>query len=392
MKINKECAAYCIDLIRAVMKEETPPEVPETLSLGELYEFAKLHGVEAMVYHGLDGLNVDREDPVWRNWENRAAMLLTQSIVQLGERDALFAQLPAAGIKILPVKGCWLKEQYPDIDYRQMSDLDILIHPEDAPKAMEFMLRQGYTLEEEAAENHDAYLKPPYMGVELHRSLLEEDDSCYWYYENVWEKARQEEGFTDLYRLTPEDEYIFYLLHLRKHVLYAGTGIRSFLDSVVYRKLYPNMDQAYLKREYEKVGIVTFASQIERLADCWFDSGEPVPADLEAMAENIMSAGTYGTEERVVQNEMQQFRTKFKSPVMVKIAYLLSCLFLPLKAMTELYPILGKCPVLLPVFWIWRPISRLLFNRQALTSLVKQTNEEGDKIWSEFNWQEFRSK
>ena len=69
----------------------------------------------------------------------------------------------------------------------------------------------------------------------------------------------------------------------------------------------------------------------------------------------------------------------------------LSCLFLPLKAMQILYPVLVKVPVLLPVFWIWRPISRLLFRPEALKKIVKQTNEEGDKLWSEQDWQESRS-
>ena len=60
--------------------------------------------------------------------------------------------------------------------------------------------------------------------------------------------------------------------------------------------------------------------------------------------------------------------------------------------MQPLYPVLNKAPVLLPVFWVWRLLSRLLFRPKALTNLIKHTNEEGDKLWSEDDWQEFRSK
>ena len=170
--MNKQCAMYCIDLIRAVMQERDIPEIPEGVTLEELYAYAKLHGVEAMVFHGLEQLNVDETAPVWQDWRNRADMILTQSIVQLAERDNLFAALHAAGISILPVKGCWLKEQYPDIDYRQMSDLDILFHPEDAANAAEIMAKLGYVPEDAAADYHYGYQKPPFMGVELHTSLL----------------------------------------------------------------------------------------------------------------------------------------------------------------------------------------------------------------------------
>ena len=392
MRDNPICAGYCIDLIRAVIQETAVPEIPEGVTLEELYAFSKLHGVEAMVFHGLETLNVDDNDPVWQNWRNRADLLLTQSIVQLAERDTLFAALPAVGIPILPVKGCWLKEQYPDIDYRQMSDLDMLIRPEDREKAEIVMSRLGYTREADAAENHDAYIKPPYMGTELHHSLLPEEDPRRSYYDGVWERAVPEDAFSGVFRLKPEDEYIYYILHLFKHVLYAGTGIRSFLDSVVYRHVWPDMDRDYLLKEFEKLNLTEFVYCVETIADHWFDIGEAVPEELKAMAESILSAGTYGTEERRFRNEMKDVSGKFKNPLAVKIVYLLSCLFLPLKAMQELYPVLIKVPVLLPVYWIWRLISRLLFRPDALIKLARQTNEEGDKLWSEYDWQEFQSR
>ena len=390
--MNKQCALYCIDLIRSVMQEKAVPLMPEGVSIKALYAFAKLHSVEAMVYHGLEQLSMDEADPVWQDWTNRADLLLTQSIVQLAERDTLFAALPAAGIPILPVKGCWLKEQYPDIDYRQMSDLDMLIHRSDLKKAEAVMTQLGYEKEADAAENHDAYSKPPYMGVELHHSLLPEDDTRGNYYDDVWERSVPEEGFPGVFRLKAEDEYIFYILHLFKHVLHAGTGIRSFLDSLVYRRIWPDMDQFYLRKEFEKLGMTDFVRCVETITDCWFETGTSVPAEMEAMADSILSAGTYGTENRRFRNEMKEIGGKFKNPFTVKVVYLLSCLFLPLKAMQELYPVLVKMPALLPVFWVWRPISRLLFRPEALKNLVRQTNEEGDKLWSEYNWQEFRSK
>ena len=390
--MNKQCAMYCIDLIRCLMQETDIPEIPEGVTLEELYAYAKLHGVEAMVFHGLEQLNVDETDPVWQDWRNRADMILTQSIVQLAERDNLFAALPAAGISILPVKGCWLKEQYPDIDYRQMSDLDMLIRPEDRSKAETLMLQLGYQKEPGLTEHHDGYYKPPYMGVELHYALLPEHDIRSDYYADVWQKVLPVDEIIGVFRFRPEDEYIYYILHMYKHVLYAGTGIRSFLDSWVYREIYPDMDKAYLNREFEKLGVAEFVESVQILADCWFGTGEPAPAALESMALSILSAAAYGTENQLIHNEMKPMMERFQNPLVAKAVYLLSCLFLPLKAMQILYPVLVKVPVLLPVFWIWRPISRLLFRPEALKKIVKQTNEEGDKLWSEQDWQESRSK
>ena len=392
MKINKNCADYCICVLRCLMQKKNVPPMPESLTAGELYAFSRLHGVEAMVYHALEQTELNRDEPVWPDWHRRADMLMTQSVVQLAERDMLFSLLPGAGVELLPVKGCWLKEQYPEIDWRQMCDLDMLIHHEDMKKAEALMLSLGYSKESDTAKNHDEYIKPPYMGVELHHSLLPVNDERCGYYADVWKKAVPVEDWPGVFRLKAEDEYIFQLLHLFKHTTSAGIGIRAFLDNAVFRGVSGDMDKDYLAREYDKLGISGFVRCIETLADCWFTSGEAVPAELEAMADSILSAGSYGTEERRVQSVMRRLGGKGHRPLAAKLRYLFAMLFLPLSAMRELYPVLNKAPLLLPVFWLWRPVDRLIFRPEALTNIVKQTNKAGDKLCSEFDWQQLQSK
>lgn len=375
------CEQYCLDLIRCVMQDTAVADMPAGVALGELYAFAKLHCVEALVFHGLEQVNADKDDPVWRDWQNRADMLLTQSIVQLSERDQLFATLPAAGIPLLPVKGCWLKEEYPDIDYRQMSDLDILIHPEHLQKAESLMTGLGYHKENEehGADNHDGYMKPPYMGVELHHSLLPEDDARCSYYADVWKKAVPEEGIPGVFRLKKEDEYIFFLVHLYKHVYYAGTGIRPFLDCVVYRKIWPDMDKDYLQREYEKLGLTKFASEVEQLSDAWFDRGEEVPDHLKGVARSILSSSAYGRPEEEFQREMEKMYEKYRSPFVAHLVYWLYRLFAPLKEMEPQYPILGKYPWLLPVFWIVHLVQKVVREPKDLLQHFKKVSKAGKK-------------
>jgi len=356
MPANKICREYCLRVIHAVMRALPAPEMPGSLSLQALFDFAKLHNVEAMVFHGLEQLDMDAADPVWQNWQNRAAMLLTQSIVQLSDRDALFAALPSAGIRILPVKGCWLKEQYPDIDYRQMSDLDILIPREKAKQANAVMHTLGYTRGDfDDNPRHTGYLKAPYTGVELHTSLLYEDGG---YYDDVWERAVPAENFEDVLRFRPEDEYIFYLLHLHKHLKSAGTGIRSVLDSLVYRETYPQMDRRYVRQELEKWDLWELAEDIETLADCWFKNATPVPEPLEAMAEYILSAGAYGTLENRYQQRLNKLQKTYKNPFLRALVYWVNRICRPRKEMERSYPVLKKLPLLLPFLWVHRAIGR----------------------------------
>ena len=68
MTVNYTCAQYCIDVIRCLLQEKAIPQIPDAVTVAELYAFAKMHNVEAMVFHGLEQLEMDDDDPVWQNW------------------------------------------------------------------------------------------------------------------------------------------------------------------------------------------------------------------------------------------------------------------------------------------------------------------------------------
>ena len=377
--MKQTCENYCIELIRAVMQEQPVPEIPEGVTLQALFTFAKRHSVEALVYHGLERLDMDEEDPVWQNWCNRAQMILTQSIVQLADRDTIFGVLKSEGIDLLPVKGCWLKEEYPEIDYRQMGDLDILIRKRDRDRIHKKMQELGYEMDAHISRSvHVSYSKKPYTEVEMHLSLLHWEDSRHSYYDDVWERAKAVEGMEHLYRLSPEDEYIYFILHLQKHVQDAGIGIKAFLDSVVYRQSYPEMDTTYLQCELEKLGVWKLTKQVETLADCWFVTGDEVPLELQTLARNAFTDGVYGTEERMMQQRLQKFEEKYKNPVIRSIAYWSSRIFLPRKEMECWYPILEKIPALLPFCWATRLVMTCIRKPRALLRYTKIALKKGD--------------
>jgi len=377
---NQACAQYCVDVVRAVMKEQPVPPMPDTVTLGELYAFSKAHCVEAMVFHGVSQLDIDAQDPVVINWENRTQMILTQSIVQLAERDTLFDALQDAGIEALPVKGCWLKEGYPQIDYRQMSDMDVLIHFEDRERAAGVMKALGYT--PEVVENpihHDGYEKKPYAAVELHLQLLPKEDPHCSYYDDVWDKPGPVDGYSFIRRFTPEDEYIYYFLHMKKHMETAGCGIRLLLDCPVYRSLYPDWNRAYLEQEFSRLGILEYVLQVEKLSDCWFVTGEELPQPLEEMAESVLRSSAYGSLDTFFERRVEVLKKKHKNPLVLQVVYWWSRFFLPLKEMKIAYPVLNKAPFLLPVCWVIRMVYKLFHHPRALMYHVKKVFNEGMK-------------
>ena len=370
---------YCIDVIRAAMNGTAVSPMPEGISLADMFAFSKKHGIEAIVFHGLSALDIDEEDPVWANWAMRADMLLTQSIVQLSDRDMLFELTDEAGIDLMPIKGSWLKEAYPQIDFRQMADLDMLIRLKDRERAKKLMLDAGFMEEPEHAFHHDSFTKEPYTNVELHFQLIQSSNKYYSYFENVWDKARPVEGYSHLYRLSAEDEYIFYFVHLKKHMDDSGCGIRFIMDCAVFQRTYPDMDRAYLRREFTKLGLFEFVQSIEKLSECWFCTGDSIPPSLWEMAESILQAGTYGTIETVYRRRMDELKKKYKNPALQMIVYWMICIFRPLWFMKHYYPILERFPVLLPFTWIARIIKKCVSKPTEMMYQIKQVYKEGRK-------------
>lgn len=371
-------AEYIISLIRALIQEQPIPPIPEGASLRELYDFSRSHSIEALIYRALYPLLSHSADPVWKQWENRASQLLAQSIVQLQARDDLIHMLTQAGMDVLPVKGCWLKEQYPDLGDRQMSDLDMLIRPGDASAAERLLLTRGYR-KEEVSYHHTTYIQPPYLALELHTSLLPDIDEHRSYYEDVWEKAVPSDGIPRLYRLKPEDEYLFYLVHLSKHLSEGGSGIRSILDNFIYLRCFPNMDGDYLSKELEALGLSELAWQVQELSRCWFETGAAIPKALEPLAQAVCTAGTYGSLEMRTRHRMERLSKKYPNPVIRFFAYCLTRFFRPLSEMKRHYPVLEKAPILLPVFWVVRIVSMMVHNEKSFWQHLRSVFREGGR-------------
>ena len=371
-------ADYILSLIRALMQEQPLPPIPEEFSLQELFDFSRSHAIEALVFRGLASLLPHSESPVWLQWENRVNQLLVQSIVQLQERDNLIQLLTHEGIHVLPVKGCWLKELYPELSDRQMSDLDMLIHPEDAASAEQALLSVGLQ-KEDVCFHHTTYIRPPYTALELHTSLLPDIDEHTGYYQNIWEKAIPMEQTPGLYRLKPEDEYLYYIIHLSKHMAEGGSGVRSILDNHIYFRCFPDMDGAYLEKELEALGLLEFAQQVQELSRCWFETGAAIPEALEPLAQAVCTAGTYGSLEMRTHNRMARLREKYSNPVTRFFAYCFPRFFRPLSEMKRQYPVLEKAPIALPLFWVVRIVSKMLHNEKAFWQHLKLVFQEGGR-------------
>jgi hypothetical protein len=377
---------YFLYLLSALAHNTAPPTPPENLNWGYLHRFSAYHSLSNMVCYGIDQLESEfqPEPEILKKFQRDQKIALAKEAAQYLTLKQVLKTFEEHQIPCLPLKGCLIKYLYPRPDMRLMADMDILFKDEQTKEVINLMLGLGFTLEH-AGGNHDVYVKNPFINIEMHRRLVPVDSPYYEYLQKTWARAYLEEDSLYIYRLSPEDFYIYFLIHLAKHYTKGGTGVRSVLDIWLYQRHFESqMDRKYIEHELEKIKLPEFEKNIRKLAEIWFDKGKS-SALYEKMAAYILASGAYGTGKHGIIAFMNENKGNQQSSVgIMKIMYRLNLFFPGLKHMSILYPILHRLPFLLPLTWLLRGLKCLLFKRQRTFQIIRNvhsvTKEDIDRI------------
>ena len=211
-----------------------------------LYQFSKVHFVDALTGTVLKNAGI-KILPVW---EQSIAKAIRKVILFDQERAEIFSYMEEQGIWHMPLKGVILKEFYPSIGMRQMSDNDILFDKAYAKQIRDYMVSRGYEVEAFDQGNHDVYEKEPVYNFEMHTSLYGAGHNKEWvnYYDRIKDRLIPGEGGLE-YHFSYEDFYVYIMTHTFKHFEEGGTGIRSLLDQYVYlNQLEDALDFRYIEK------------------------------------------------------------------------------------------------------------------------------------------------
>lgn len=282
----------------------------------ELYLICYSHFLDALVGTTLKKAGVS----VPQYWNEHISKAIRKVVLFDAERAKLFSFMEQAGIWHLPLKGIVLKDYYPAVGMRQMSDNDILFDYDHCDEVQAYMEAAGYEAVQVGAGNHDVYHKEPVYNFELHKALYGEAHQDGWaeYYENVKERLVLREETACEYRFTDEDFYVYITSHAYKHYAGSGTGLRTLLDFYVYLSAKEQtLDFAYIEKECKVLGIDTFERQSRELSKKVFAKDALIGEDAlkQRLSEEEMellmyylTSGAYGTVERSVENRIKQYR------------------------------------------------------------------------------------
>ena len=344
-----------------------------------LYRFSCRHFLEALVGMTLKEAGV----ALPKKWEERILKAVRRVLLFDVERERLLSYMESSGIWYLPLKGIVMKDYYPAVGMRQMSDNDILFDATYAEELKNHMASQGYEVASFGQGNHDVYKKPPVYNFEMHRSLYGKAHQEGWeeYYRNVRERLILNEGSCCGYHMSREDFYIYILSHAYKHYQGGGTGIRSLLDFYVYlQKEEGRLDFSYIEKECRALGIAEFEKNSRQLCKKVFSAETAASYDAEAFEEKLsdkekemllyyLTSGVYGTFDRMIEHNMEKYRDK--NGEVSKIQYMKHRFFPEEKFLKEYYPFFYRHKWLCPVLWLYR-IARGLADSERRKNLFRE--------------------
>ena len=325
-----------------------PLTMPEELDWQLFVKLCRMHAVAPLVYEGLRKAEVLQTVP-----EDVQKALLNDyhgAIFRDSQFDYTKAQLSQkltkAQIPHIFLKGSCLKYDYPIPALRTMCDLDILVHTEDYPAldkiAAELGGKPGHS-----DGNHRNYSFPGTVEVEFHPNLLHQDTPVGTGINPGWQYAKKDMP-TSAGELTPEGFYLNTVCHIANHFVMGGVGVRFVLDVWVNRYLSKDKpDRSFVEEELRRFGLLTFAQNIESLADAWFGAGQMTDV-TEQLGNYILTSGVHGTTQREMLNAVTL------SPGQSAGSALLKRAFYSRQELEDRFPWCKGKPLLLPAAWCVR--------------------------------------
>lgn len=145
-------------------------------------------------------------------------------------------------IPVIALKGIYLSEKlYGDVGLRQMSDIDLLIKPEDADKCHEIFAGLGYKSQEEELTEFEKKLEIVHfdplvkngISVELHLKLHRDNEKYKLDTSSLWSNAKLVSINSQLvYTLDLYDTLIHLCVHVDRHAKIGGVQFTGFNDIV----------------------------------------------------------------------------------------------------------------------------------------------------------------
>lgn len=361
--IYKSNALSMIELVICSINGEIPSsDFLKTLDFDQLFEVCQKHILTACTAYALESAGIKNE-----RFSLAKEKAIRKNILFDAERKKILQLLEQENIWYMPLKGAVLKDWYPKLGMRQMSDNDILYDGAYQHRVKEIMLALGFSCEHFGIGKDDAYFKPPVFNFEMHKELftVEHVGKLYAYYISIKQKLIKDTANTSGFHFRTEDFYIYMIAHEYRHYQTGGTGIRSLIDIYVFLKKWNNtLDWEYIRSELQTLEILSYEQKSRELTMKLFNRQELTEEEANYLDYYIFS-GIYGNLENKVKHEVERYGNGSKAK------YILRRIFPTMEQIQVRWNFFYRHKWLIPILWIYRPFHGLLKNHHKLKEEVK---------------------
>lgn len=352
-----------------------------------LLEMARCHHIEALLLDPALTLPEGEapEGKVREEWQSLAlATLMSQGALAL-QASALCLSLEDAGVKAVMLKGMALKALYPQPDLRTMSDLDLLVASAQLDAARARMAESGYAVIEREP-GVDVMRGPEGLRVELHERLFDRTETGFLSRLDadavfaVQSAVRESVYCGEAWVFPPQTHLAFLLLHMAKHLITTGFGLRQLADFALFLgKRGCEVDFAALRAQMRALELEGF---LDALVECCethlslpsgpWDAGK-TPSAPDALLKDILAAGLFGKSSKERTRSAAVVYRSFESED-GDSGRLRRALFPSARTLKAPYLYARKHPWLLPAAWVHRFFN---YARARLTGRASRQEETG---------------
>ena len=252
----------------------------------ELSRLARIHQVDGIVYYQCKK-NIPAEfADSFKKGYSAATFYYTNRVKAVEEITAAFKE---NDIKYFAIKGLDVASLYPVPALRTMGDCDFVVDTDDMEKAKSVLSKIGYTGEDVQNLQEWAF-DGKGLHFELHDSLVKYDEKTEKYQSDFF--ADYMDHATDG-KLDWNYHYIYLIMHLRRHIINGGAGIRQFMDLAVFRNNAPSPDWNWIEEKLQALSIADFAHVCNSVTEECFGAGEVTNISV---IDRILDNGVFGFE------------------------------------------------------------------------------------------------
>ena len=284
----------------------------------------RLQSVVSLVYSSLPKDLISAQ--ILEEWENYFNLELMQNSKVSYAHSLINELLVKSDIPYVILKGCVSASYYDSPMLRTMGDVDFLVKTDDFEKADALLVKNKFVSHGIKHEYEKAYSKAN-VTFELHKRINgvpsgKTGKIIDTYFEDIFEKAElNKTDFAQYYSPSVFHHGLIMLLHVARHMITGGVGLRHFCDWAVFVEKLGDKFPVLFEDKLKKVGLWKFAQILTQFCveylgcskQAWTGSVDKVL--LKNLLDDIFDGGNFGHKDKKRSDEAKLITSRKKGGV-----------------------------------------------------------------------------